>query len=92
MLIVPLVLVLYVLVWISQPAIGDERLFHRSAVRVNEHIYNLAAYHLGQLAIYECDSLGIVCHVIYRGTDLALVYRKECLVPPHLPSSSRQSL
>jgi hypothetical protein len=83
MLIVPLALVLYVLLWLSQPAIGDERLFHRSAVRVNEHIYNLAGYHLGQLAVYECDSLGIVCQAIYRGTDLvSLEPRKECLVPP----------
>ena len=50
----------------------DPRLTHVAYIRTNEYLYNLARHDafyeaLGQAYIfYECDSLGISCHAIYR--------------------------
>jgi hypothetical protein len=83
MFIIPLLLALYILLFVSQPLIGDQRLFHESSVQVGGNIYNLASYHLGQLVAYECDALGIVCRVIFRQRGIvSLEYKKECLGPP----------
>jgi hypothetical protein len=68
---------------ISEPRLGDRRLLHESSAQLGEHVYNLAGYHAGQLVAYECDSLDIVCRVIYRGARIiSLDYKKECDVPP----------
>lgn len=85
MLAVPLAGVLYVLLVVSQPSIGDQRLFHQQSVSADGRIYNLAHYHLEQVVLYECDGLSIACRSIYRGGDIvSLEYRQECAVPPYL--------
>ncbi|MEO8613109.1 MAG: hypothetical protein ABI690_34775 [Chloroflexota bacterium] len=83
MIAVPLIISGILTTSIAQPAIGDQRLFHESSVRVKAHVYNLAHYQLGQLAIYECDSLGIVCHTLFRQRGIiSLEHKEECLGPP----------
>ena len=50
----------------------DPALTHVDSMRANEHVYNLARHNAGYEVIgyayvfYECDSLGISCHAIYR--------------------------
>lgn len=83
MFMVPLLPTLYILFVVSQTAIGDQRLFHQSNIRVRNSVYNLATYNVGQITAYECDALGIVCQVIYRGGSIAsLEYKPECMGPP----------
>jgi hypothetical protein len=60
---IPVFLVLYD----NQPRICDTRIFAFDSVTMDGRIYSLAGFCTFKVAVYECDSLEIVCHAIHRG-------------------------
>lgn len=84
----PLVMVLVVF-FNNQPGICDPRIYTLETVNMDGRSYNLSRFCTFRVAVFECDSLMVVCNTIHRGpTPISrLEFERKCVgddAHPHL--------
>jgi hypothetical protein len=65
----------------NQPTICDTRVYTLDTVSIDGRIYALSRFCTSKVAIFECDSLMVVCNTIHRGAAFIsrLEFERTCV-------------
>jgi hypothetical protein len=77
----------------NQPTICDPRIYTLETVNMDGRIYNLSRFCTFRVAVFECDSIMVVCNTIHRGpTPIStLEFERKCVrddARPHLATDN----